>query len=109
MTAPMIYSPDDIKEWGKRILKDGTKSILMLPLFARKTLLGCMAISSIENEKEWTPGLIRRLKLVAEIFANAIMREKTDAELDNYRKDLEKMVDEQTAELKESPERTYLK
>ena len=40
--------------------------------------------------------------MIAEIFANSLMRDRIDSELDNYRKDLEKMVEERTAELKDA-------
>ncbi|MBN2420189.1 MAG: HAMP domain-containing histidine kinase, partial [Deltaproteobacteria bacterium] len=59
-------------------------------------------------ERTWPLHLVRELKLVAEIFANALMRDKRDLELDNYRKDLEKMVDKRTAELKETQKELVL-
>ena len=68
------------------MLEDSTKSILMLPLIAGDVLLGSMVIASITVERKFTQDLIRKLRLVAEIFANSIMREKTDVELNNYSK-----------------------
>ncbi len=92
----------------QRLKEDGTKSALIFPLVAGDILLGSMLISSITREKKWPQHLVRELKLVAEIFANALMRDKRDLELDNYRKDLEKMVDERTAELKNAQKELVL-
>jgi PAS domain S-box-containing protein len=94
--------PDDLRLWEQKVRNEGTKSILMLPLIAGDTLIGSMVFSSLTYEKRWTDELIRRLKLVAEIFANYLMRERIDSELDNYRESLEKMVEERTASLKKA-------
>ena len=85
-----------------KLYEDGTKSLLEFPLISDDVLLGTMIISSMSSEKIWSQELVRELKLVAEIFANALIRDKRDYELDNYRKGLEKMVDERTVELKEA-------
>jgi PAS domain S-box-containing protein len=94
--------PDDLKMWEQKVRDDGTKSILMLPLIAEDSLLGSIVIATFIHEKRWTGEIIRRLRLVAEIFTNSLMREKTDNELDIYRKHLEKMVEERTARLEKA-------
>ncbi|MBN1907747.1 MAG: PAS domain S-box protein, partial [Deltaproteobacteria bacterium] len=94
--------PDDLRLWAQKVRYEGTRSILMLPLIAGNTLVGSMVFASLTHEKRWTDELIRRLKLVAEIFANFLMRERIDAELDNYRESLEKMVEERTASLEKA-------
>ncbi len=94
--------PEDLSLWQQLVRGDGTKSILMLPLMVGETLLGRMVIATIVHEKKWTDEIIRRLKLVAEIFANSLMREKKDSELENYRKHLEEMVKERTARLEKT-------
>ncbi len=94
--------PDDLSYGLNEMKKDGTKSILLLPVKAGDLLLGTMSVSTLTFEKKWEEEQIRRLKLIAEIFANALMRDKADLELERYRKHLEIMVDERTAELKDA-------
>ncbi|NLD38134.1 MAG: PAS domain S-box protein [Desulfatiglans sp.] len=94
--------PDDLQLWEQKVRNEGTRSILMMPLLAGDTLIGSMVFSSLTHEKRWTDELIRRLKLVAEIFANYLMRERIDSELDNYRESLEIMVEERTARLEKA-------
>ena len=94
--APPKFS----KQLVQKLYKDGTKSLLIFPLISGDVLLGSMIIACITSERSWPQEMIRELKLVAEIFANALMRDKRDSELDKYREHLEKMVDERTAELK---------
>jgi signal transduction histidine kinase len=100
--------PEDLRMWEQEVRDDGTKSILMLPLMAGEILLGSMVIATLVHEKRWTIDIIRRLKLVAEIFTNSLMREKNDSELDNYRKHLEKMVEERTARLEKAQKELVL-
>ncbi len=95
-----VGSPEFPKHLIQKLVEDGTKSLLMFPLISGDALLGSMILSSVSSERSWPQELVKELKLVAEIFANALMRDRRDYELDNYRKRLEKMVDERTAELK---------
>lgn len=100
--------PDDLKKWEQVLRKDGTKSVLMLPLIAGDVLLGSLVIATQTMERKWKPELVRMLRLVAEIFANSLMREKSDVELDNYRKHLEKMVEERTARLEDAQKKLVI-
>ena len=106
--SPGDEMPHSLDTWKQKILNEGTKSLLMLPLMAGDKLLGSMVIASLTHEKRWTQDLIRRLRLVVEIFSNAHMRENSDLEIDNYRKHLEKMVEERTARLEEAQKELVL-
>ena len=94
--------PEDLRRWKDEILADGTKSILMLPLISGDTLLGSVTFGTLTHEQKWSPDLVRRLRLVAEIYANTLMRDRKDQELRNYQNHLERMVDERTARLEEA-------
>lgn len=100
--SPGEIFPEDIKNGLTDIVNSGTQSFLLLPLRVGEKLLGSMSVSTLQHEKKWTRDLIRMLGLVAEIFANAMMRDKTDSELENYRKNLEEMVEERTAKLEKA-------
>ncbi len=94
--------PEDIENGINEILKSGEKSFLLIPVSVGDNLLGAMSISTILQKKIWTKDLIIMLGLVAEIFANALMRDKTNSELDNYRRRLEEMVEERTVKLEKA-------
>lgn len=100
--SPGDSFPEDIKHGMMDLVMAGTKSLLLVPLKTGDMLMGSMSIATLNRERKWSKELIRGLRLVAEIFANALIRDRSDYELDKYRKHLEKMVDERTAELKEA-------
>ena len=58
-----------------------TKSTLVLPIRTAETIIGAMSFATIREERDWPEVLIRRLQLVAEIFANAVARKNADQEL----------------------------
>ncbi|MBN1832448.1 MAG: PAS domain S-box protein, partial [Deltaproteobacteria bacterium] len=106
--SPYDTFPEDIRQGLLESVKDGTKSLLLVPLKAGDILLGVMSISTVISEMKWTQEIMRRLRLVAEIFANALMRDRTNSELETYRKDLEDLVNERTARLKEAQQELIL-
>ncbi len=59
----------------------GTRSLISIPLSVGGTILGTIALSILREERSWSPELVSRLRLVGEIFANALMRARTDDKL----------------------------
>ena len=58
-----------------------TKSNLIIPLAVGGSPLGLLGFGAIRKERKWPDELVQRLKLVGEVFANALMRQRTDLEL----------------------------
>ena len=54
----------------------GTRSLVAVPLIIDGVVGGALAFSSISEEREWPDELAQRLRLLAEIFANALARHK---------------------------------
>jgi len=54
----------------------GTRSLVAVPLIIEGVVGGALVFSSINAEREWPEGLAPRLRLLAEIFANALARRK---------------------------------
>jgi PAS domain S-box-containing protein len=54
----------------------GTRSLVAVPLVIEGVVGGALAFSTLTEEREWSRGLAQRLRLVAEIFANALARHK---------------------------------
>jgi signal transduction histidine kinase len=59
----------------------GTKSDITIPLRVGGAVVGAMAFGTIFSEKAWSQKEVQRLKLVAEIFGNALERRRVDAKV----------------------------
>jgi formate hydrogenlyase transcriptional activator len=62
--------------------REGYKSHLGIPLAVGKEILGFISFTSIRVYRSWPEDLVKRLRIVAEIFANILMRKKTEASLE---------------------------
>ncbi|HEY7677109.1 MAG TPA: GAF domain-containing protein, partial [Candidatus Methylomirabilis sp.] len=67
------------KETG---LRAGTKAHLSIPLAVAGSIIGMASFGSLRRERSWPEDLVRRLRLVGEIIANALMRKRTRRQLD---------------------------
>jgi signal transduction histidine kinase len=59
----------------------GTKSSAIFPLHAGGRVFGALTFATTSAEREWPVPVVRRLELVAQIFASALIRKDADAEL----------------------------
>lgn len=57
------------------------KSNLTFPLMVGGRFIGAIAFDTLEVEREWPEHLVGRLRLIAEMFGNALARRRTDQEL----------------------------
>lgn len=58
-----------------------SKSVVILPLQAGGNLLGIVTFAMIHQEKAWPEAIVRRLRLCAQVFAEAIDRRRVDLAL----------------------------
>lgn len=80
----------------------GIRSGLGLPLsLGGQTPIGILGFNAIRKERNWEPDLIERLKLVAEIVANALARKKADHDL-RESADAKRLAMQQTMELRDT-------
>jgi signal transduction histidine kinase len=56
------------------LLRSGLVSILATPLLMEGTIVGALSFSSFRSRWRWSPGLVSRLRLAAEILALGIRR-----------------------------------
>jgi PAS domain S-box-containing protein len=54
----------------------GIRSFVAVPVIIEGVVGGALALSSIREERQWPDDLAQRLRLVAEIFANALARRR---------------------------------
>lgn len=68
----------DLEAWRHFRLK----TVLHLPLsVGGGPPIGLLAFNDTRTDREWTPTLVQRLQLVAQVFANALARKHADHEL----------------------------
>lgn len=63
------------KESHKRF---GAKSSLAIPLSAGGRFFGALTFTTLSKERDWLPDLINRLRLVSEVFTNALARKRAE-------------------------------
>ncbi len=59
----------------------GTKATAIVPLLNEGAVFGVLTFASARASAGWSESLVTRLKLVADVFANAICRARADREL----------------------------
>ena len=59
----------------------GTKSSVIIPLRIGGVVVGAIFFGTIISEKLWSETDVQRLKLIAEIFGNALERKRVEAEI----------------------------
>ncbi len=65
------------KETARRF---GVKSAVMVPLMVSGTAIGAMTFDALRRERSWPDDVVRRFRLVGEVFANALARKRAHAE-----------------------------
>ncbi len=60
---------------------EGNKSNVTIPLRIAGVVVGAVLFGTLLSEKAWSQRDVQRLKLVAEIFGNALERKRTEAEI----------------------------
>jgi PAS domain S-box-containing protein len=66
------------------------QSRVNVPMLYRDALVGFLGFDTIRAEKNWVDEDITLLKIVGEIFVNALERKRTEAKLQTYAADLER-------------------
>lgn len=61
--------------------KEGIKSILIVPLEIGGSVIGGMGFTAFHSERSWPDDQVQRLRLVGEIFANALHRKRAEEAL----------------------------
>ena len=61
--------------------KRGPKSAVVIPLAVAGSITGAVSFASLGTERPWSDGVVQRLRLVGEIFSNALSRKQADESL----------------------------
>jgi signal transduction histidine kinase len=73
-------------------LRFGFKSNLTIPLQVGGAVLGAIAFGSFRVYRPWPDELVQRLRLVGEIFANALARKRAEEETQRLREQLARVA-----------------
>lgn len=83
--AFQITDPDDMPEEGalarELLIEMEVKSHLSVPFSVGGAVSGAIVLMTVKDYRVWPEKLITRLKLLGEIFANALIRKKKELEL----------------------------
>jgi PAS domain S-box-containing protein len=60
---------------------EGIISLAVIPLSTGEKTLGVLSLAMLRRRKKWPPELIRQCRLVAEVFANALLRKRHEESL----------------------------
>ncbi len=69
--------PEAVRD-RESLLSYGTKSTLLIPLLIDGSVFGSVSFAYMSQEREWHEMLVNRLKLLAQIFSNALARKRSE-------------------------------
>jgi len=79
-----VSSLDDIPEPDRETMRTYfVKATLAIPLAVGGRVIGVVTFGALREERQWPPEIVTRLRLLAEVFANALERKRVDEELRN--------------------------
>jgi signal transduction histidine kinase len=70
--------PEPAAAERERLAALGIVSALFLPVSAEGSLVGGLSLANREAPRDWPPELVRRLRIVAEVLANALVRKEAE-------------------------------
>lgn len=82
---------DSLKEiYGKF----GAKSVLYVPVSVAEVTVGALSLTTIHAHRTWPEDLIARLRLIGEVFANALMRKRNEESIVLALSEVKKLKDQ---------------
>jgi transcriptional regulator with GAF, ATPase, and Fis domain len=102
--------PEDAAQDRKALPRLGTQALVFIPFLVRGDVLGAMSFEMLSEEKQWPEPFLKRLELVAGVFAQASARKLSEealtrsfAEIEELKERLEAKTDYLRPEIKISP------
>lgn len=81
--------PKEDKKFRAFAEKYGPKANVTLPLRVGDTIIGALSFGKFRAPREWSPELLRRLRVVAQVFAGAIERKRVEAQIGKLQQQVE--------------------
>jgi transcriptional regulator with GAF, ATPase, and Fis domain len=73
----------------KYFREHGILSIVTIPMFNNRSLIGCLGFDSVREKKAWSVDIIVLLRIVGEIFAKSLKNDWTEETLSKHEKNLD--------------------
>jgi len=73
--------PEDALTDRELCTKYGSKSFLMFPLIDKEMVVGGLMLDHVKQERVWSEDLIMRLKIVADVISNLLIKRRSDNKL----------------------------
>ncbi len=73
--------PPEAEEERRYCIANGVKSNVSIPLKAGGNVLGALTFGFLSQRCQWPSGVITRLQLIGEVFANALLRSRSEESL----------------------------
>jgi diguanylate cyclase (GGDEF)-like protein/PAS domain S-box-containing protein len=73
--------PSEAAKEKEEFIKEGIRSLVAVPIVTKDSIIGFFGFDSTHNKKTWPEDIIYLLKIIGEIFANAIAKRKMTAAL----------------------------
>lgn len=93
--------PPEAGSEKKEFQKERIISITNVPMIVGGTVVGFLGFDSVRKQKTWSEDTIALLRIVGEIFANALERRRIETELRKAKEELEMRVEKRTKQLAE--------
>jgi formate hydrogenlyase transcriptional activator len=85
--------PADAELDKELAVKYGVKSMLMFPLIADDTVIGGLMLDQVQSERTWSEDLILRLKIVADVISNLLIKRRSDKKLQQAFQEIKQLKD----------------
>ncbi len=82
--------PPEASKDRQSFRRDGNKSNVTIPLRIAGVVVGAVLFGTLVSERAWSQKEVQRLKIVAEIFGNALERKRAEAEIRRLSEELRK-------------------
>ncbi len=73
------------------LLREGIHSGLAIPLSVGGVIVGALSFDSMRSERTWPEALVNRIRLLGEVFANALVRARNELRLNGALKEVEQL------------------
>ncbi|EKD81537.1 MAG: PAS/PAC sensor hybrid histidine kinase, partial [uncultured bacterium] len=73
--------PEAMADFRQLLIKDRVKSILLLPMLAQGKFIGLFGYDCVESSRSWSFEEITLLKVISEIFSNALYKKNVEKQI----------------------------
>jgi signal transduction histidine kinase len=85
--------PREASQERDYLLKEGVQSFIAIPMSVGGTILGVIDFTALSAPRAWSHDLLQRLRLLEEIFANALNRKRKEDQLRRRTLELQETAD----------------